>query len=508
MRLATIEQAKEIDSLAQSVYKLTDELLMESAGNSAAREIDQVFYPELKAGHIGVICGPGNNGGDGLVLARHLHSMGHRDVIVVLVGDERKRSPLCKKQLTRVETQGLRIIDSLRNPEKVEILKSCKLLVDALFGIGLNQEIRSPFCEMVDMINSSRVPVVSLDTPSGLDCNRGVALGVSVRATMTLTFGLAKPGFFIGEGPLQVGKLRVLPIGFPFELLRGVAISHFGFNERLARRYLPRRQESSNKSDHGHLVVLAGSTGKWGAAVLTSASAYRMGTGYVTLACKEAYKEESLAVLKEVPEVMTASIADTAIWKNKKVSAFAVGPGLGVDQDTANLIIKLKEGGFQRVIVDADALTACVQFGLFPLPPSWVITPHSGELSRILQVSSKEIELDRFRFARMACEKTKCHVLLKGFRSVLAYKKRYMVIMSGNSALAKAGTGDVLTGMIGGLLAQGVPTIQATATAAYLHGRMADEWVRAGNDKRSLMAGDLKDHLPVLMSRLSSGALL
>ena len=323
---------------------------------------------------------------------------------------------------------------------------------------------------------------------------------------MTLTFGLAKPGFFVSEGPLHTGRLRVLPIGLPHEVLRGVATTCFGFSERLARRYLPRRKETSNKSDHGHLMVFAGSEGTWGAALLTASSAYRMGLGYVTLVSEE----DPTEVLSSVPEILTARLSDPKIWQNEKVSkvsAVAVGPGLGVGQSTADLITKLRENGYKHVVLDADAITTCVQFDLFPLPASWVLTPHSGELSRIIDVSAREIDEDRFKFAKTASEKTGCHVLLKGFRSVLAYGDRSMVIMSGNSALAKAGTGDVLTGMIGGLLAQGLPAIQATGTAAYIHGRMADEWVRMGNDKRTLLASDLKDQLPGLMGRLAGGAL-
>lgn len=507
MRLTTVEQAKEIDHLSQTVYKLPDDLLMETAGSAAAREIDQAYYPEIKSGAIAVVCGPGNNGGDGLVLARHLHSMGHRDVLVMLAAEPRRRGPLFKKQLERVELQGLKIVDFFKNPEKRDLIKSCRLVVDALFGIGLNRDVQSPYREIIDLINSARVAVVSLDTPSGLDCNRGRVLGAAVKAQMTLTFGLAKPGFFVSEGPLCVGRLRVLPIGFPHEVLRGVATTHFGFNDRLARRYLPARPEASNKASHGHLAVFAGSPGTWGAAVLTSSAAYRMGTGYVTLASRQDPKE----VLPELPEVLTASAGaekpDPQFWEKRKISAVAVGPGLGVDEWTARLIEDLKKRNVEKVVLDADALTTCVQFALFPLPATWVITPHAGELSRILKIPAADIESDRFYHARLAYEKAGCHVLLKGFRSVLAYDKRCMIVMSGNSALAKAGTGDVLTGMIGGLLAQGLPTLQATATAAYIHGRIADEWVRMGNDKRALTASDLREHLPGLMGRLSRGAL-
>lgn len=503
MRLATVRQSHEIDDISQKVYGLTGEVLMEAAGCMAARETDQAFFPELKRGLTSVICGPGNNGGDGLVVARHLHSSGHRDLVVFTLAPKDSRSGLFKTQLQRAELQGLKIIDLVEQPEKFEQIRSSALIIDGLFGIGLSRRVTGDFLKIIDIMNSVKVPVVSLDCPSGLQCDTGVVDGSVVRADMTMTFGLAKPGFFVSDGPAHIGKLRILPIGFPYEALRGIATTHFAFNERLARRYLPTRKETSNKTDHGHLLVIAGHEGLWGAGILASSSAYRMGAGYVTWASFEVPEEN----LKQIPEVLTASVKDNKLW-TKKFKAIVIGPGLGVGAETAELIDKLKKEEWPLVVLDADALTTCVQYELFPLPPNWVLTPHAGELSRILKIDSREIEANRYEAALRAAEMTGCHVLLKGYRSVLAYKERCMVINSGNSALAKAGTGDVLTGMIGGLLAQGLEAIQATATAAYIHGRMADEWVRVGNDKRSLNASDLKDHLPQLMSRLAGGALL
>ncbi len=503
MRLASREQIREIDLLTQKVYEVSSEILMESAGCSAAREIDQAFYPELKRGKIAIVCGPGNNGGDGLVLARHLHSLGHRDLDIFYLAPEEKRSELFKKQLRRAELHGIRWIDLEKSPEKLEQVRSSKFIVDALFGVGLDREIQGPFLKVIDALNSCKVPIVSLDSPSGLDCNRGVVLGGAVHASMTITFGLAKPGFFVSDGPRHVGRLRVMPIGFPFEVLRGVATTHYGFNERLARRYLPKRADTSNKSHHGHLLVIAGQPGMWGAGVLCAQAAQRVGTGYVTFASFSDPKE----ILPETPELLTATVEDPDLWK-KKFSAIAIGPGIGVHQKSATLIERLKKEGFSRVVLDADAITTCAQFGLLPLPKTWIVTPHSGELSRILKVSAHEIELDRFHYALKGSEVMGCNLLLKGYRSILTVERRCMIILAGNSALAKAGTGDVLTGMIGGFLAQRLPQIQATATAAYIHGRMADEWVRIGHDKRALTPSDLRDHLPVLMGRLASGALI
>lgn len=501
MRLATVDQAFQIDEISQKAYALNSEVLMEAAGALASREMDLTFLPEITRGSVAVVCGPGNNGGDGLVVARHLHSAGHRDLLVFLVGPPDKRSALFQIQRQRAELQGLRLIDLAELPQRVAQIKSAALIVDAVFGIGFRDRVQEPYQKIIEMMNAAKAPKVSLDTPSGLNCNTGRIEGAAVRASMTITFGLAKPGFFVSEGPSHVGKLRILPIGFPYEALRGIATTHFLFTERLARRYLPVRKETSNKSDFGKLLILAGRPGFWGAGILASSSAFRLGAGYVIWASHEAPYE----ALKEIPEVLTAQANDENIWQGN-VSAVCIGPGLGSGIDTAKLIERLK--GLEPsipVVVDADAITACVEHNLFPLPSNWVLTPHAGELSRILKTHAQDIERDRFHAAFQAYEKVKCHVLLKGFRSLIAHGSRCLVVNSGNVALAKAGTGDVLTGMIGALLAQGLDTPQAAATAAYLHGRLADEWIRSGNDKSSLTASDLKSLLPQIVSRLRLG---
>ena len=500
MRLATSAQCKEVDELSVKVYGLTGDVLMEAAGTLAAREIQLNYFPELSAGHTSILCGPGNNGGDGLVVARHLHSMGFRDITVFLMAPAKSQTDQFKTQLKRCELQGIRITDCTRSMKKMEAIKSSKLVVDALLGIGLDGGLRGDFLSSVELVNSIKVPVISLDTPTGLDVDKGIVENIAVRSDLTLTFGLAKPGFFVADGPRHVGKLRTLSIGFPHEALRGTATSHFLFNEKLAKRYLPKRKEQDNKSNHGRLVIAAGSEGKWGAGILSSHSAYRMGVGYVYWTSFT----PPLDHLKSIPEVMTRDLDDEELWDSEKISSWVVGPGLGTENDTRDLIRKLQAQKVEKVLLDADALTVAVKDRIFPLPATWVITPHAGELSRIIGWSAKEIEANRFEAALEAARVTGCHVLLKGYRSVMAYQQRCMVINAGNSALAKAGTGDVLSGMIGALMAQGLDTLQAAATGAFLHGKMADDWLRRGLNQNTLLASDIQEELPALLSRISS----
>jgi len=415
MRLATVSQCREVDRMAMEVYGLSGEVLMESAGALAAREIDQSFYPELQRGLTSIVCGPGNNGGDGLVLARHLHSAGHRDVVAFVLAPEGQRSELFKVQLHRAELHGLRVVDVQASPEKLEQIKSSSLLIDALFGIGLSRPLEGEWLQLVDLMNSVRAPLVALDAPSGLDCDRGVVLGAVAKADMTLAFGLARPGFFTADGPHNVGRLRVLPIGYPFECLRGVATSHFAFTEKLARRYLPRYGERSNKTDHGRLLVLAGSEGHWGAGVLAAGAAYRVGAGLVTWASFDSPHRQ----IVDAPEILTDVISEELV-KSNHFQAVAVGPGLGINEETAKVIKWLKQSKAQ-VVLDADAITACVNFNLFPLPESWVLTPHAGELARVIGMETSEIEKGRYHAALLGHKKSGAHVSLKGYRSILAY---------------------------------------------------------------------------------------
>lgn len=501
MRLATRSQCREIDELSQKVYGLSSEILMEAAGATAARELEQSYYPELKTGELAVVCGPGNNGGDGLVLARHMHSAGFRQLTIYIT--DTPKSELGLLNLKRAELHGIKVISLKENFEKLDKLKSANLIVDAIFGVGLNKSIDGDYLKVIEIINSCKVPKVSLDTPSGLDCDKGVVLNNCVKASMTISFGLAKPGFFVGQGPQFVGRLRVVPIGFPFECLRGVATSHFLFTERLARRYLPKRKSTANKSDFGHAVVLAGSKQAVGAGVMSAQSAFRMGVGFVSWICKSPMTLDFL----NTPEAFYQEYESDFLNKlNKPPTAALIGPGFGVDEKTKQAIEQLKQLDIP-VVLDADAITCCVKYDLFPLPKHWILTPHSGELSRVLEVSPQEIESNRYEYALKASKKAGCTVLLKGFRSVLAYDDRIMVIPTGNVALAKAGSGDILSGFLVGLLAQGGEVLQKAATAAYIHGRMADEWVSMGRDYGSLNAHDLSDHLPNLLGRLQSGAL-
>jgi hydroxyethylthiazole kinase-like uncharacterized protein yjeF len=505
MRLCTSMQMKEIEAKAKLEFDLSEEVLMEAAGSLSAREIHLSFLPELSRGKIAIVCGPGNNGGDGLVVARHLYTLGIVSLQVFTHAPKDSQSPLFKTQLKRLQKLGLKIIDLEKDLERISELSQCKVIVDALFGIGLTRPIEGDVSKIIGAINAaSGSAAISLDIPSGLNANTGQILGSCVRATMTLTFGLAKPGLLTGDGPAMSGKTRVLQIGLARRLFREKATTHFAFNEHLAKRWLPIRNARSHKRQNGHLLVVAGRPGMWGAAALCTEAAYRMGSGYVSLAV-ENESEALKSFVKDVgSEVLIKFRADSDLFDKK--TAIVVGPGAGVDGDLEKFLERLISKKIKNVVVDADALTVLSKMGDKKLPSQWILTPHAGELSRLLKVSAEEIEQDRFHYAGKASQKYGCLVLLKGYRTLLADSSgRVAIITSGNSALAKAGTGDVLAGFIGALLAQGVEPLQAAATASYFHGRLADEWVRYGKDVKSLMPRDLLTMTPELLGQFSRG---
>ena len=485
--LADSTQMAKIDQLTEKKYQISPETLMESAGAVTAKKI--LSSSHFNTQHIMILCGPGNNGGDGLVAGRYLLSSGIKTDIFY---PKESRSPLVQKQKEKLKNHTLYSIEDLEQIKKTST--QATLVIDALFGIGLSKNIEGLYFKIIEWLNQSEKHIISLDVPSGLNCNTGQVQGTAVKAYHTFSFGLSKPGFYLSKGPSHIGKLNILPIGFPKDLISEQANSYFLINESWVSLNLPQRKADDHKAKQGHLLILAGHDGFWGAGQLASLSAYRMGAGYVTWAGKG----ES-PPLDSVPEVLTKKISDKNLFENK--TAVVIGPGLGVHPETKNLIFELKKTNLP-VLVDADAFTVCVQENLFPLPSNWVVTPHSGELARLFGIKGQDIDSDRLSFSQKAFQQIGALVLLKGLHSILVDQEKCFIIPTGNSALAKAGTGDVLSGFIGALIARSLSTFTATAVGAFIHGKLADEWVESGRDADTLMAQDLKELLPFVLTKL------
>ena len=364
LHLITSEQSKQLDQHAQDEFNLSVEVLMESAGALSAGNIKSQFKEEP----VLVLCGPGHNGGDGLVLARHLLSVG-RTVHIFCAKKSSTLSELQKKKLTDqgVLLQDLEDVGQIKRVLQVYLQKKV-IIVDALFGVGLCRDIEGLYLETINYINSLKSIstelnpfIVSLDTPSGLNVDTGQVMGSAVKAYQTLSFSLAKPGFYLRKGPSHTGRVKILSIGFPQSLLLKQACSHFLVTEKWVSSHLPVRQDDDHKARQGHLLVLAGREGFWGAGELCALSAYRMGAGYVTWACNT---EKSLYT-NTLPDVLTQKISDKALFEKK--TAVAIGPGLGTGELTKKLLLQLKKLKEIPVVVDADAFNCLCNRKSFPL---------------------------------------------------------------------------------------------------------------------------------------------
>jgi hydroxyethylthiazole kinase-like uncharacterized protein yjeF len=453
MWLWTREQAQKIDqdTIAQGI---SGESLMEEAGKKCAQLLLKLF-PDKK--NFLILCGPGNNGGDGWVIARELLKA---DKAVLVLQPE-------DKNLSAVPTDSV--------------------LIDALFGIGLKRNLQSPYIELIQEINQLKSTKVSIDNPSGLDVNTGNNWGAAVQAHYTFCIGHSKPGFFLNEGPELCGQIFNIHLSFNKKSIAD-AKSVFLLSQKLVRKWLPIRKPTDNKSRGGKCLILAGSAQMPGAAVLACKAAFRVGAGYVYSSQKN--------VLSQIPEAI--------LCKNNSFSGFRsilVGPGLGVNLKTAQLIKKLRQQKIP-VIIDADALTVAAEHHLFPFPQNWIATPHAGELSRFLKLDAKTIERDRISAAALAQKLLGCTVVLKGFHTVVAYAGFSVIVPTGNVALAKGGSGDVLAGMMAGFLSQGVDFERAPLLACFVHGMMADQWVKAGKDYLSLSPSDLLEAIPKTLAGL------
>jgi NAD(P)H-hydrate epimerase len=390
-------------------------------------------------------------------------------------------------------------------------LETFDLLIDGIFGTGLDAEVRGYYREAIHHLNSLKIPIVAIDIPSGLDATSGKPLGAAIRASLTITFGLPKVGHLISPGVDYVGELKVLDIGIPRALVKEERILTHLLEEEEIRKWLSsRRSRNTHKGDYGHLFVLAGSVGKTGAAAMACEAALRMGAGLVTLGIPK-----SLNPIMEVKltEVMTEPLPETAkqtpslkafdlilrLCENKK--AVIIGPGLGTVKETQLLILKLINALNLPIIVDADGLTALATAPkTLPLKDrAPILTPHPGEMARLIGSSAKEVQEDRIGISRTFSHSRNVFLVLKGHRTLIATPQKEIYINpTGNPGMATGGTGDVLTGMIGGLICQGWDIPKSLQTAVYLHG-LAGDIVAREKGERALVATDLIEKIPGLL---------
>lgn len=485
VELYTAAQVRELDRLAIEEQGIPSLTLMERAGADA---LDALTGRYPGAGNLVVLCGGGNNAGDGYVLARLARQAGLEVRVIALVEPGRLKGDAAASAQKYLQTGSV---------ETALALEGADIIVDALLGSGLNRPVEGSFAEAIELINAASVTVFALDIPSGLNADTGVCLGSAVRADATITFIGLKRGLFTAEGPEFCGEILFSDLGTPADI--HVAV---GAETRLTRheeimRNLPPRPRHAHKGRYGHVLVIGGDYGYQGAAILAGSAAARAGAGLVTVATRP---EHARNIPLFRPELMTAAVTaardlDALL---DRVSVVAIGPGLGQSDWAISLLAKVLQTRLP-LVVDADALNL---LALEPLRrENWVLTPHPGEAARLLGITSTEVQTDRFAAVMSLRGRFGGTVALKGAGSLVAGATGPIRLnRTGNPGMAGGGMGDVLTGVIAGLVAQGMEPGIATVAGVYLHGYAADQC--AGEGERGMLAGDL---LPVIRSLVNPG---
>lgn len=514
MKLLTAAQMRECDRQAIEEIGLPGPLLMENAGRAACAVLQRSFG-ELFPGPVLVLAGKGNNGGDGYVVARTLLAAGWQVRTLVLgradhlVGDAALHLQLlrrCGGELEFVASDSELDLQLDRRPD-------ARLLVDALLGTGLTSELQGLYARAIDWLNHHQAPVMALDIPSGVDASSGRILGRAVQARVTVSFANAKLGQLLYPGAACCGQLEVVEIGLPPAAPLPADERHTLVDGQVAAALLPQRPVTGHKGTFGHLLAVGGCRGKSGALALCAAGGLRSGAGLVTAAGPASLQP---VLAQQLLEVMTEPLAEVdghlslqalpalqSLWQDK--AALALGPGLGQSEEAWALTRRLVLDCPLPLVLDADGLNA-----LGPEPGlllersgrATVLTPHPGEMSRLCGRTIAEIEADRVAIARGFALRFQVVLVLKGARSLIATPQGEIFVNgSGNPGLASGGTGDVLTGLIAGLLAQGLAAAEAAVLGVYLHGLAAERLSRR-QGVAGLAASDLARELPAARHEL------
>lgn len=508
MRVVTTAEMRNIEKQAIEKYGIPSIVLMENAGRHVVEVVCRQLGGVVKGKAVSIFVGKGNNGGDGLVAARHLLNMG-ADVRVLMMTEPEMLRGDAQTNLTIWRNLGQKVYP-VHQPNGINLVKvsllSTHVIIDAIFGTGFRGPVGEKIGRIIELINGSGLPVVSVDIPTGLAADTGQLNGATVQATTTVTFGLPKLGLVMEAGASVAGELQVVDIGLPKPLTKDSSIKKHLLNASLVKNWLPERKITGHKGDFGRVLVVAGSQGMVGAALLTATAALRSGAGLVTLALPESLYA---GVMGQVPEIMmlplpeqsgAISVAATGIIADKltQMDVLAIGPGLSLQPETVSMVQNLLPQVTVPTVVDADALNALAkgEDAFQQISAPLVLTPHVGEMSRLLDKSVQDVLEERLELVLQTAQSLDCTVLLKGSRTLIAEPDGTLYINpTGNNGLATAGSGDVLTGIIAGLLAQGIDLSKAAAAGAYLHG-WAGDLASAKLGQRSLVAGDILDYLP------------
>lgn len=505
------EQARRFDQFAEQALQLPTAVLMENAGSGAARRLARALDPGAR---VIVFCGRGNNGGDGLVLARHLGLAGYAPR-VVLLSPEASFTGDAAANLSAFRNGGGDLLTLDPQAEWAEplsqLLERADAVVDAALGTGLSRPLAGRLREWVETLNEAGKPTWALDIPTGLCARTGACLPVALRADFTLTFGHVKPGLLTPQALPHVGRLSLVGLGVGPELGPGGQPTARLVEPDDARRYARLRPAAAHKGSAGRVLVVAGSTGTAGAALLVGRAALRAGAGLVTLA---SFEPTPARLEGRVPELMVQALDPAAPEASlepllERTRVVVVGPGFGLGEAPRRSLEFVLRHFAGPVIVDADALTllAIDRRCLRSARASCLFTPHSGELARVLGVGVPELEQDRFAALERGLAALGHTLLLKGPQTLIGVAgEPPWVVVAGHRSLATAGCGDVLAGVIGALAAA-LPLQEAAALGTVLHGLSARLWSREqGGVDQGLLASEVSDCLPRARAGLLAAA--
>ncbi len=517
MWLVTPKQMRDLDRRTIEEANIPSTTLMERAGTGVVTSLLQHFG-SLKGKRVVVYCGKGNNGGDGLVVARLLQNKGaHLKVILF--------APF--KELSNDAKTMYRRLTKNAKPSQILVLPSQKkleswteeahVLIDGLLGTGISSSVRAPYISAIQTLNASRAYTVAIDIPSGLDGQTGAILGSAVEADLTVTFGCPKIGLYIRDAIDLVGQIEVVDIGIPPKFIHDLVLRSRLLTQESVCTLIPPRLPSAHKGTFGHTGIVAGSPGKTGAPSLAGLGALRVGTGLVTVATPQSVTPIVEAKLLEImtmaiPETPKHLLGPTAYRTLLRFcqdkSAVAIGPGMGIASSSTKLLIQLLPEIDVPCVLDADALNNLIShlhvFSHMKHTP--ILTPHPGEMARLLGTRSpKKVNEDRVGIAKAFATTHQVILVLKGANTVIANPQGEIAICPrGNPGMASAGMGDVLTGMISGLLAQGLTPWNAAKAGVYLHGLAGDLGARAIGEP-GLIASDVISAIPPALNRTISG---
>lgn len=490
--LYTAAQVRELDNLAISHLAIAPYALMEQAGEAAFAALIS-RWPDMR--ELLIFCGAGNNGGDGYVMARlaRQHDM---EVQLVALTPQKNLTGSAQQAAQDAAAEGIvpTALDDVR-------WHSGQLIVDALLGTGLQGEVREPFAAVIELINQSGLPVLAVDIPSGLCADSGNVLGCAVQAQMTVTFIGQKRGLFTGHGPACTGEVRYARLAVPDAVFNEVPAQSRLIGWACVRECQPfmERAAFAHKGMFGHVLIVGGNHGMGGAVMMAAEMAIKAGAGLVSVATRE---QHIAPLLARCPAIMAHGVNDgfALLPLLAKASVVVVGPGLGQDAWAEQLLQACMENGQQPLVLDADALNLIASGGYqADGGRTLCVTPHPMEAARLLGRSVADVQADRFAAARTVQQMFAAQVLLKGAGSILDDGNEQAVLADGNPAMATAGMGDVLSGLLGACLAQIADPSLAMRTAASLHSAAADNWVQK-RGKRGLIAPDLIEEIRILQN--------